>query len=68
MLESGIIEKSSSEWVAPIVLVKDGSLRMCVDYRRLNTMTRSDSYLMPRIDDLIDRLGKVKYITALDLT
>ena len=70
MLESGIIKKSSSEWAAPIVLVKkkDGSLRMCVDYRRLNSATRSDAYPMPRIDDLIDRLGQAKYITALDLT
>ena len=69
MLESGIIEKLSSEWAAPIVLVKkkDGSLRMCMDYRRLNSATRSDAYPMPRID-LIDRLGKAKYITALDLT
>ena len=70
MLESGIIEKLSSKWAAPIVLVKkkDGSLRMCVDYRRLNSATHSDAYPMPRIDNLIDRLGKAKYITALDLT
>ena len=70
MLKSGIIKKSSSEWAAPIILVKkkDGSLRMCVDYHKLNSVTRSDAYPMPRIDDLIDQLGEAKYITALDLT
>lgn len=70
MLEQGIIEKSSSEWAAPIALVKkkDGSLRMCVDYRRLNSVLREDAYPMLRIDDLIDRLGKARFITALDLT
>ena len=59
-----------SEWAFPIVLVrkKDGSIRMCVDYRRLNSVSREDAYPMPRIDDLIDRLGKAKFITTLDLT
>ena len=70
MLDSGIIQRSGSEWAAPIVLVKkkDGSLRLCVDYRRLNAVSQTDAYPMPRIDDLIDRLGKAKYITTLDLT
>ena len=54
----------------PIVLVrkKDGTLRMCVDYRRLNTVAEADAYLMPRVDDLIDSLGKARYVTTIDLT
>ena len=70
MLAAGIIEPSRSEWSAPIVLVnkKDSTLRMCVDYRRLNAASLSDAYPMPRIEDLIDGLGKVKFITTLDLS
>ena len=70
MEEEGIIEHSSSEWAAPIVLVpkKDGTLRFCVDYRKLNSVSETDAYPMPRIDEMIDRLGKAKYITTLDLT
>ena len=70
MEEEGIIERSSSEWAAPIVLVpkKDGTLRFCVDYRKLNSVSETDTYPMPRIDEMIDRLGKAKYITTLDLT
>ena len=69
MLKSGIIEQSKSEWSSPIVLVpkKDGRLRMCVDYHRLNTVSRLDDYPMPRIDELIDQLGKEKFISTLDL-
>ena len=70
MLQQGIIEPSSSEWSAPIVLVKkkDGSLRLCVDYRRLNGVSETDAYPLPRVDEVIDRLGKSCFITTMDLT
>ena len=64
------MEPSTSDWCAPIVPVKkkDGTLRLCVDYRRLNAVSESDAYPMPRVDDLINRLGGVGYITTMDLT
>ena len=69
MLAAGIAEPSTSDWAAPIMLVKkkDGTLRFCVDYRRLNSQSRVDPYLMPRVDDLIDKLGHARYLTTLDL-
>ena len=70
MRRQGIIKPAISDWAAPIVIVKknDGSIRLCVDYRRMNALSRVDSYPMPRIDKLIDRLGRAVYITTLDLT
>jgi len=70
MLAHRVIEPSTSDWAAPIVLVKkkDGSLRLCVDYRRLNSVSKADAYPMPRIDELIDQLGKAQYLSTLDLT
>ena len=70
LLQAGIIKPSTSPWTSPIVLVpkRDGTLRLCVDYRRLNKVTRPDPFPMPRIDDLLNGLGSAEYITTLDLT
>jgi hypothetical protein len=71
MVNKGVIEASSSPWAANIVVVnkKDGTKRYCVDYRDLNKVTIKDSYPLPRIDDLLDKVGKTKskYFTTLDL-
>ena len=50
------------------ILNKDGSLRLCVDYRKLNGVSQSEAYPMPRIDKLIDRLGGSTFSNTLDLT
>lgn len=69
MESQGIIEPSCSAWCSPIVLVtkKDGSTRFCVDYRKLNEVTRKDSYPLPRIEDAIDSLGGSQWFSSLDL-
>ena len=70
MLDSGIIEPSASQWSASMVLVKkkDRSLRICIDYRRLNSVSQVDAYPIPRVDELLDRLGKANFISTMDLT
>ena len=69
-LEKGWIRPSTSPYGAPILFVrkKDGSLRMCVDYRALNAQTILDKYPLPRIEDLLDRLARANCISSLDLT
>ena len=69
MQTAGVIEPSSSPWASPIVLVrkKDGTLHFCIDYRGLNSVTKLDTFPLPRIDDLLDQLGKSKYFSTLDL-
>ena len=69
MLEKGIIRPSTSPWASPIVLVhkKSGDFRFCIDYRRLNQITRNDAHPLPRVDDLLDAVGNAKYFTTLDL-
>ncbi len=70
MLKLGVIEPSHSPWSSPIVLVPkpDGTLRFCNDFRRLNEVSEFDGYPMPRVDELLDRLGRARYISTLDLT
>ena len=69
MQEEGVIQPSSSPWASAIVLVrkKDGTLWICVNYRQLNSVTKLDTFPLPRIDDLLDQLGNAKYFTTLDL-
>ena len=69
MLDSGIIRPSQSPWSSEVVWVrkKDGSLRQCVDYRRLNARTIKDSYCLPRIEEILDSLSGAKYFSVLDL-
>ena len=69
MLENDIIEPSCSEWSSPCVLVPkpDKSYRFCTDFRKVNVVTKTDSYPIPRIDDCIDKIGHAKYVTKFDL-
>ena len=65
----GFIRPSSSPWVAPILFVdkKDGSRRMCVDYRALNDVTVKNKYPLPRIEDLFDQMRGAKVFSKIDL-
>ena len=58
-----------SPWASPILLVKkkDGSMRMCIDYRGLNSVMIKNKYLLPRIDELFDQLKAAKYCSKIDL-
>ncbi|GKB64388.1 hypothetical protein Tco_0920574, partial [Tanacetum coccineum] len=69
MLEKGFIRSSSSPWGAPILFVKkkDGSFRMCIDYRELNKLTVKNRYPLSRIDDLFDQLQGSSVYFKIDL-
>ena len=68
-MEKGWIRPSCSPYGAPIIFIrkKTGELRMTVDYRALNRQTKKDVYPLPRIDDLLDKLSKARYLSAIDL-
>ena len=70
LLDRDVIEPSESPWAANIVLVKkkDGTKRLCVDYRDLNEVTIKDAYPIPRIDETLDALGSAKWFSTLDLS
>jgi hypothetical protein len=69
LLDKGFIRPSSSPWGAPVLFVKkkDGTLRMCIDYRELNKVTIKNKYPLPRIDDLLDQLQGASVFSKIDL-
>ncbi|WOH05987.1 hypothetical protein DCAR_0625410 [Daucus carota subsp. sativus] len=69
LLEKGVIRPSVSPWGAPVLFVKkkDGSMRLCIDYRELNKLTIKNKYPLPRIDDLFDQLKGAEYFSKIDL-
>jgi hypothetical protein len=69
MLDLGVIVPSVSPYASPVVLVSkpDGTWRFCIDYRKLNKITKVDVYPMPQMDDALDKLSGLKYASSLDL-
>jgi hypothetical protein len=66
MLDMDVIEPINRPWASPVALVKDSSLRFCIDYRKLNYLTRKDSFPLPRIDTLQALKGS-SWFSILDL-
>ena len=69
LLEKGFVKPSVSPWGAPVLFVKkkDGTMRLCIDYRELNKVTIKNRYPLPRIDDLFDQLQGAKVFSKIDL-
>ena len=69
MMEIGDIQKLATPWASAMVLVrkKDGSLRLCIDLRKLNARTIKDSYSLPHIEESLDCLNRTQVLTLLDL-
>ena len=69
MLQEGVIMPTNSPWASPVVMVtkKDGTCRFCIDYRKLNGVTRKNAYPLPRIDESVESLGGNKWFCTLDL-
>jgi hypothetical protein len=69
MLKARVIEPGQSPWASPVVLVRkyDGSIRFCIDYRHLDSVTRFNAYPLPRIDETFESVSGSRYFSTLDL-
>jgi hypothetical protein len=69
LLENDLIEPSKSNWSSPCILVSksDGTYRFCTDYRKVNTVTKTDTFPLPRIEDCIDKVGNARFVSKFDL-
>ena len=69
LLDIDFIEPSQSNWSCPCILVPKpgGTFRMCTDYRQVHSMTKTDSFPVPRMDDFTNNIGQAKYVTKFDL-
>ena len=70
MLKDGIVEPSQSDWASPVVMVKKpgGKYRFCIDFQRVNAITKKDAYPIPNMTGILDELRLAHYITTLDLS
>jgi len=69
LIKADVVVPSCSPWSAPVVLIpkKNGGHRFCIDYRKLNAVTKKDVYPLPRMEDALDNMGGAKFFTTLDL-
>lgn len=69
MLKNGIAEPSNSSWASPCLLVpkSDNTPRFCTDYRKVDALTKADSFPLPRMEDCVDQVGTAEYVSKFDL-
>ena len=69
LLDNDFIESSQNEWSSPSIVVSkpDGTFRMCMHYFKVNFVTKTDTFPIPRINDCINNIGQAKYGTKFDL-
>ena len=69
MLQTGVIQLSVSSWASPVIMVpkKDNSVRVCVNFRKLNNISKFDTYPMPRAEKVFEQIGQAEIISTLDL-
>ena len=70
MLAMGKVRPSASPWASPVVIVPkpDGTIRFCIDYRKLNSVTKIDAYPIPRTEEMPEKIARAKFISKIDLT
>ena len=65
MMDIGAVEPAQSDWSSPVVLIPkpDGSARFCIDFRKVNAVTKTDAFPIPRLEDSIDQIGKANFVS-----